>query len=125
MVYPCPEVDDVVSSIHVDREQMSAVWNWATVSALRTTPIKQFGIGFGVGWCVYECVCVHVYTYYFNDIPVVMQVVRVSFQKSQQNSCIPSWVWFHSLTGVHIIVYSNVPYSISTCTLYMDIYIHI
>ena len=46
----CPEVDDVVSSIQVDREQMNAVWNRAMVTALHTTPLKQFGIGFGVGW---------------------------------------------------------------------------
>ena len=49
----CPlssEVEDVVSTIHVDRDQMSAVWNQALVTALHTTPLKQFGIGFGVGW---------------------------------------------------------------------------
>lgn len=44
------EVDDVVSSVRVDREQMSAVWNRALLLALGTTPLQQFGIGFGVGW---------------------------------------------------------------------------
>ena len=44
------EVDDVVSSIRVDREQMSAVWNRALLLVLHTTPLQQFGIGFGVGW---------------------------------------------------------------------------
>jgi uncharacterized membrane protein (Fun14 family) len=29
---------------------MSVVWNQALVTALHATPIKQFGIGFGVGW---------------------------------------------------------------------------
>lgn len=45
-----PEVGDVFSSVHVDRVQMSAVWNRALLIALHTSPIKQFGIGFGVGW---------------------------------------------------------------------------
>lgn len=44
------EVGDIVSSIQVDRDQMSAVWNRALVTALHATPIKQFGFGFGVGW---------------------------------------------------------------------------
>ena len=54
------EIEDVVSSIHVDRDQVSVVWNQALVTALQTTPVKQFGIGFGVGWCVclFVCVCV-------------------------------------------------------------------
>ena len=42
--------DDVMSSVRVDHHQLSETWNRALAFAVQTTPIQQFGIGFGVGW---------------------------------------------------------------------------
>ena len=50
VVYFASGTDDVMSSLHVDHHQLSETWNRALAFAVQTTPIQQFGIGFGVGW---------------------------------------------------------------------------
>lgn len=42
--------DEVLSSVRIDHHQISETWSRALAFAVRTTPIQQFGIGFGVGW---------------------------------------------------------------------------
>ena len=42
--------DDVMSSLRVDRHRMTETWNRAVAFAVQTSPVQQFGIGFGVGW---------------------------------------------------------------------------
>ena len=44
--------DDVISSVQFDRQQLTTTWRKAVVFAVHTSPIKQFGIGFGIGWWV-------------------------------------------------------------------------
>ena len=48
----CAEADDVISSVHLNRHQLSTAWRRALVLAMHTSPVKQFGIGFGIGWSV-------------------------------------------------------------------------
>ncbi len=48
----------MLSSVRIDRQQMSETWNRALATAAHTGPVQQFGIGFGIGWCVCVCVCV-------------------------------------------------------------------
>ena len=42
--------DDVISSVQFDRQQLTTTWRRAVVFAMHTSPVKQFGIGFGIGW---------------------------------------------------------------------------
>lgn len=44
--------DDVMSSVQFDRQQLTTTWRRAVVFAVHTSPIKQFGIGLGIGWWV-------------------------------------------------------------------------
>ena len=44
--------DDVISSVQFDRQQLTTTWRRAVVFAVHTSPVKQFGIGFGIGWWV-------------------------------------------------------------------------
>lgn len=44
------EADEVLTSVHLDRQQMHQAWNRATTLLLRQTPLQQFGVGFGIGW---------------------------------------------------------------------------
>ena len=50
MLVTCAGAEEVLSSLQFDREQMSSTWNRALAFAVRSSPIKQFGIGFGIGW---------------------------------------------------------------------------
>lgn len=49
----CTEADDVISSVHLNQHQLSAAWRRALVLAVHTSPVKQFGIGFGIGWSAF------------------------------------------------------------------------
>ncbi|XP_064394759.1 FUN14 domain-containing protein 1-like [Halichondria panicea] len=44
------EADEVISSLRIDRALMSNTLNRAMMFAVHTSPVRQFGIGFGVGW---------------------------------------------------------------------------
>ncbi len=46
----CVEAEEVISSLRIDRAQMSSTWNKALAIAVHSSPVQQFGIGFGVGW---------------------------------------------------------------------------
>lgn len=41
-----------MSSVQFDRQQLTTTWRRAVVFAVHTSPIKQFGIGLGIGWWV-------------------------------------------------------------------------
>lgn len=49
-VFVCVEAEEVISSLRIDRGQMSNTWNKALAIAVHSSPVQQFGIGFGVGW---------------------------------------------------------------------------
>lgn len=42
--------EEVISSLEVDRHQVNRTWNTVVTYAIRSSPIQQFGISFGVGW---------------------------------------------------------------------------
>ena len=42
--------EEVFSTLNLDHHQISTTWNRALAFAVRTSPVQQFGIGFGVGW---------------------------------------------------------------------------
>ena len=49
----------VISSLHIDHQQMAETWNRMLMFAIKTSPVKQFGLGFGVGW--YACMYMYVF----------------------------------------------------------------
>ena len=42
--------DEVLSSVRVDRDQVATTYNEVLTLALRSSPVQQFGVSFGVGW---------------------------------------------------------------------------
>lgn len=44
-----PEAQDLMQ---IDHHQASETWNRALALAVNSSPVKQFGISFGIGWCV-------------------------------------------------------------------------
>ena len=46
------EVTDALETLTVDQQRLQTLWQTALTYAVRSSPIQQFGIGFGVGWYV-------------------------------------------------------------------------
>ena len=46
------EVTDALETVTVDQQRLQTVLQTALSFAVRSSPIQQFGIGFGVGWYV-------------------------------------------------------------------------
>lgn len=46
------EVTDALETVTIDQQSVQRLWQTALTYAVRSSPIQQFGIGFGVGWYV-------------------------------------------------------------------------